>query len=142
MDNLLIRFSKCCNPVPGDEIIGFITKGRGISVHRKGLYQRSVTAGDEKARFIEVEWDKQRIICPTTPTSTYWRKTGKACSPICPGYARICDVHIAGVNAKSAKDGIINITMTLSISNTSQIEKVLRSLRSVPGVADVYRAII
>ncbi|MPN43619.1 hypothetical protein SDC9_191179 [bioreactor metagenome] len=51
------------------------------------------------------------------------------------------DVHITGVNAKSAKDQIINITMTLSISNTNQMEKVLRSLRSVPGVADVYRAI-
>ena len=51
------------------------------------------------------------------------------------------DVHIAGVNAKSAKDGVINITMTLSISNTSQIEKILRTLRGVQGVIDVYRAI-
>ena len=51
------------------------------------------------------------------------------------------DVHITGVNAKSAKDGIVNITMTVSINNTSQIEKVLRNLRSVQGVADVYRSI-
>ena len=50
------------------------------------------------------------------------------------------DVHIDGVNAKSSKDETINVTLTLSISNKEQVEKVLRSLRSVPGVSDVFRA--
>ena len=57
--------------------------------------------------------------------------------------SRVCedmDVHIDGVNAKSSKDETINVTLTLSISNKEQVEKVLRSLRSVPGVSNVFRA--
>lgn len=142
VDNLLIRFSKCCNPVPGDEIIGFITKGRGISVHRKDCINVQTLPEEEKQRFIEVEWDKQKDNMSYDTDINILAEDRKG---LFSDLSRVCedmDVHIAGVNAKSARDGVVNITMTLSISNTGQIEKVLRSLRSVQGVADVYRAII
>jgi (p)ppGpp synthetase, RelA/SpoT family len=142
VDNLLIRFSKCCNPVPGDEIIGFITKGRGISVHRKDCINVLTLPEDEKQRVIEVEWDKQKDNMSYDTDINILAEDRKG---LFSDLSRVCedmDVHIAGVNAKSARDGIVNITMTLSISNTGQIEKVLRSLRNVQGVADVYRAII
>ncbi|MCR5481540.1 MAG: bifunctional (p)ppGpp synthetase/guanosine-3',5'-bis(diphosphate) 3'-pyrophosphohydrolase [Clostridia bacterium] len=141
MDNLLIRVSKCCNPVPGDEIVGFITKGRGISVHRKDCVNVLSLPESEKARFIEVEWNQEKMdkaydadICILSEDRKgLFSDISKTCEDM--------DVHITGVNAKSAKDQIVNITMTLSISNTSQMEKVLRSLKSVPGVAEVYRSI-
>jgi len=142
VDNLLIRFSKCCNPVPGDEIIGFITKGRGISVHRKDCINVLSLPEDERQRFIDVEWDKQKENMSYDTDINILAEDRKG---LFSDLSRVCedmDVHIAGVNAKSARDGIVNITMTLSISNTGQIEKILRSLRSVQGVADVYRAII
>lgn len=142
VDNLLIRFSKCCNPVPGDEIIGFITKGRGISVHRKDCINVLSLPEDERQRFIDVEWDQQKENMSYDTDINILAEDRKG---LFSDLSRVCedmDVHIAGVNAKSAKDGIINITMTLSISNTGQIEKILRSLRSIQGVADVYRAII
>lgn len=142
VDNLLIRFSKCCNPVPGDEIIGFITKGRGISVHRKDCINVLSLPEEEKQRFIAVEWDKQK---ENRSYDTDIHILAEDRKGLFSDLSRVCedmDVHIAGVNAKSAKDGIVNITMTLSISNTGQIEKVLRTLRSVQGVADVYRATI
>lgn len=141
VDNLLIRFSKCCNPVPGDEIVGFITKGRGISVHRKDCINVLTLPEEELQRTIEVEWDKQKDNMSYDTDINILAEDRKG---LFSDLSRVCedmDVHIAGVNAKSAKDGIVNITMTLSISNTGQIEKVLRSLRSVQGVADVYRAI-
>jgi len=142
VDNLLIRFSKCCNPVPGDEIIGFITKGRGISVHRKDCINVLSLPEDERQRFIDVEWDTQKENMSYDTDINILAEDRKG---LFSDLSRVCedmDVHIAGVNAKSAKDGVINITMTLSISNTGQIEKILRSLRSIQGVADVYRAII
>lgn len=141
VDNLLIRFSKCCNPVPGDEIVGFITKGRGISVHRKDCINVLTLPEEELQRTIEVEWDKQKDNMSYDTDINILAEDRKG---LFSDLSRVCedmDVHIAGVNAKSAKDGIVNITMTLSISNTGQIEKVLRSLRGVQGVADVYRAI-
>lgn len=142
VDNLLIRFSKCCNPVPGDEIIGFITKGRGISVHRRDCINVLTLPEEEKQRVIAVEWDTQKDDMAYDTDINILAEDRKG---LFSDISRVCedmDVHIAGVNAKSARDGIVNITMTLSISNTGQIEKVLRSLRSVQGVADVYRAII
>ncbi|MFV0517590.1 MAG: RelA/SpoT family protein [Aminipila sp.] len=141
VDNLLIRFSKCCNPVPGDEIVGFITKGRGISVHRKDCVNVLAMPEVERNRFIEVEWDANEASNSYNADICILSEDRKG---LFSDLSRVCedmDVHITGVNAKSAKDQIINITMTLSISNTNQMEKVLRSLRSIPGVADVYRAI-
>ncbi|WP_037372944.1 RelA/SpoT family protein [Anaerovorax odorimutans] len=141
VDNLLIRFSKCCNPVPGDDIIGFITKGRGISIHRTDCINIISLPDGEKERLVEVEWDKQKENMSYNVDINILAEDRKG---MFSDISRVCedmDVHIAGVNAKSAKDKIVNITMTLAISNVSQMEKVLRSLRSVQGVADVYRSI-
>jgi guanosine-3',5'-bis(diphosphate) 3'-pyrophosphohydrolase len=140
VDNLLIRFSKCCSPVPGDEIVGFITKGRGISVHRKDCVNILSLPDEEKQRLIDVEWDKQKGNMAYDTDINIVAEDRKG---LFSDLSRVCedmDVHITGVNAKSAKDGIVNITMTLSINNTSQIEKLLRNLGSVAGVVDVFRA--
>lgn len=140
-DNLLIRFSRCCNPVPGDEIVGFITKGRGISVHRKDCVNMLSIPENEKSRLIEVEWDTKEagsynvdICILSEDRKGLFSDISRACEDL--------DIHIAGVNAKSGKDQIINITMSLTISDTKHMEKLLRSLRNISGVADVYRAII
>lgn len=140
MDDLLIRFSKCCNPVPGDQIIGFITKGRGISVHRKDCVNITSMPDEERQRFIDVQWntEKQNIAYDADINIVAEDRKG-----LFSDLSRICedmDVHITGVNAKSAKDQIVSITMTISITSTVQMEKVLRLLGAVPGVADVYRA--
>ena len=113
-DNLMIRVSRCCNPVPGDEIIGFITKGRGISVHRKDCSNITSLPEEEKARFIDVEWEDLKVgkaynadICIiSTDRKGMFSDISRACEDM--------DVHISGVNAKSGKDETVNITLTLS----------------------------
>ncbi|MEG1930952.1 MAG: bifunctional (p)ppGpp synthetase/guanosine-3',5'-bis(diphosphate) 3'-pyrophosphohydrolase [Anaerovorax sp.] len=140
LDNLLIRFSKCCNPVPGDEIVGFITKGRGISVHRADCVNMVSLPPAEKERFIAVRWDEQKENRSYNADISIISEDRKG---LFSDISRVCedmDVHIAGVNAKSSKDSIVHITMTLSISNTNQMEKILRILKATPGVVDVYRA--
>lgn len=139
MDNLLIRVSKCCNPVPGDEIVGFITKGRGISVHRKDCTNITSLPVDEKRRFIDVQWDTRKntsydadITVVADDRKGLFSDLSKACE--------LMDVHIAGVNAKSSKDDTITIILTLSIADTAQMEKLLRTLKSIPGVSSVYRS--
>ena len=139
-DNLMIRVSRCCNPVPGDDIVGFITKGRGISVHRKDCSNVVSLPEAEKARFIEVEWEDMKMgksynadIC----ILCYDRKG------ILSDISKVCedmDIHLTGVNAKSTKDGMVNMTISLSISSTSEMQKVLRNIRLIDGVVQVYRA--
>ena len=141
VDNLLIRFSKCCNPVPGDAIIGFITKGRGISVHREDCVNVVSLPEEERQRFIEVAWDRNKSDKSYHADISIISENRKG---IIADLSRACedmDAHIVGINANKAKDEVINITLTLSISNTGQMEKVLRSLRNIVGVADVYRAV-
>lgn len=139
VDNLLMRFSKCCNPVPGDEIVGFITKGRGISVHRADCINVLSLPLEERARCIEVVWDEDRQNKSYNTDVTIIADDRKG---LFSDLSRICedmDVHITGVNAKSSKEQIVTIIMSLSISNKSQMEKVFRSLKSVSGVTDVFR---
>lgn len=139
-DNLMIRVARCCNPVPGDEIVGFITKGRGISVHRVDCSNITSLPEEEKARFIEVEWEDLKVgksynadICiAASDRKGLFSDISRTCEDM--------DVHISGVNAKSGKDGITHITLTLSISSTQQMQKVLRTLRNVQSVSNVYRA--
>ena len=140
VENLLIRLAKCCSPVPGDEIIGFITKGRGLSVHRKDCSNIMSLPEMEKARLMEVEWDRSGN--KTTYNADFFIQAGdrkglfsdisKACMDM--------DVNIAGVNLKTNHDGTASIMLTLAISGTHQVEKILRNLRQIESVTDVYRA--
>lgn len=139
-DNLMIRIARCCNPVPGDEIIGFITKGRGISVHRKDCSNMTSLPEQEHARFIDVEWEDLKAgksydadICIVTADRKHmFSDISKTCEDM--------DAHISGVNAKSGKNGDVYIILTLSISSTQQMQKVQRMLRNIEGVKNVYRA--
>ncbi len=139
VDNLMIRVSRCCNPVPGDEIVGYITKGRGISVHRKDCTNITSLPEEEKQRFIDVEWD-------TTEEKSYNADitiVAEDRKGLFSDISKVCenmDVHISGVNAKSSKEKTIHIILTLSISNTAQMKKILRTLHGVAGVSEVYRA--
>src|SRR5665648_586364 len=139
VDNLLMRFSKCCNPVPGDEIVGFITKGRGISVHRADCINVLSLSVEERARCIEVFWDEDRQNKSYNTDVTIIADDRKG---LFSDLSRVCedmDIHITGVNAKSSKEQVVSIIMSLSISNKSQMEKIFRSLKNVPGVTDVFR---
>ncbi|MBR6500142.1 MAG: bifunctional (p)ppGpp synthetase/guanosine-3',5'-bis(diphosphate) 3'-pyrophosphohydrolase, partial [Firmicutes bacterium] len=141
VDNLLVRFSKCCNPVPGDEIVGFITKGRGLSIHRKDCINVISLPEEEKARFISVEWylDKSNLSYDADIHILAEDRKG-----LLSDISRLCenmDINITGIHSQGAKEGIVNILLTVSINSTSHMEKMLVSMRSIPGIADVYRAI-
>ena len=139
-DNLMIKLAKCCNPVPGDDIIGFITKGRGISVHRCDCSNIRNLPEREKARFIDVEWEDLKVgksydaeICIE----------GSDRKGILSDISRVCedmDIHLSGVNAKTGKDGSLSMTITLSISSTQEMQKVFRNLRNIDGITHVFRA--
>ena len=139
-DNLMIKLSKCCNPVPGDSIIGFITKGRGISVHRCDCSNITSLPEEEKARFIEVEWEDLKagksynadIVIIGTDRKGVLSDISRVCEDM--------DIHLTGVNAKAGKEGSMHMTISLAISSTQEMQKVLRNLRNIEGVTQVYRA--
>ncbi len=139
VDNLLIRFAKCCNPVPGDKIVGYITKGRGLSIHRADCSNIMALSDEEKQRFIEVEWDADREFSSFETDISVLAEDRKG---LFANISKICedmDVHITGVMGKSNSDNTAGITITVQISNVNQIAQLIRRLRSIEGMIEVHR---
>lgn len=139
VDNLMIRIARCCSPVPGDDIVGFITKGRGISVHRRDCDNLKSLSPEEKARFIDVRWDSE---IPDKSFDSEISIIAKDQKSMLSSISKICedmDVHISGLNAKADKDETVKINLTLSIRDKEQMEKICRSLKGIPGILEAYR---
>lgn len=139
VDNLMIRIARCCSPVPGDDIIGFITKGRGISVHRTDCDNLKSLPESEKERCIKVSWDTQQ---PERSFNAEISLIAKDQKGMLSNISKVCedmDVHIAGLNAKADKDETVRINLTLAIQDKIQMEKICRSLKNVPGIMEAYR---
>ncbi|GHU49232.1 GTP pyrophosphokinase [Clostridia bacterium] len=138
-DNLLIRLARCCNPVRGDGITGFISKGKGITVHRVDCPNILSIQEEEKGRIIDVEWVSMDADSHYELDMSILAEDRKG---MLSDISRVCedmDVHITGVNAKSAKDGMVSIQMTLSISSAGEIDRLLRLLKNVKSVEEVHR---
>ncbi|NMB27751.1 MAG: bifunctional (p)ppGpp synthetase/guanosine-3',5'-bis(diphosphate) 3'-pyrophosphohydrolase [Tissierellia bacterium] len=136
LENIKVRFSKCCNPVPGDEIIGYITRGRGVSVHRKDC--PNVSYVDTQERFIEVEWDtSEKAEYPAEIQIKAIDRTGLLTEIT----QRITDSNLSllSLNARTNKEKMVIINMTLEIKDIDQLRDLMKKIRRLKGVIDVYR---
>ena len=138
-DNLMIKLARCCSPVPGDDIVGFITKGRGISVHRCDCSNIKSLSDTESSRLIEVEWEDLKAgksyVADVEIHALDRRGLLSDISKVCDDL----DIDLTGVKARSLPDGASQINIQLSISSTQEMERVLRHFRNIPGVEKVYR---
>lgn len=137
-DNLLIKRAPCCRPIPGDPIIGYITKGKGISVHIVDCPNIRNLSDADKGRLIKVEWDTPKestTYLADIKIEGYDRKgllseISKTCDD--------CDVKLAGINMDPASD-TFSMTVTVSLSTMHQMQHLLISLRQIESVEKVYR---
>lgn len=138
IDNLLIRLSRCCNPVPGDEIVGFITKGRGVSVHRADC--TNIDSNDAQTRLIPVEWE----------SSLNDRKEYNVDIEIS-GYDRRgllnevlqavneTKTNISAVSGRSDRNKMATIIMSIAIHNVSHLQRVVERIKQIPDIYSVRR---
>jgi (p)ppGpp synthetase, RelA/SpoT family len=138
MDNILVRFSKCCNPVPGDEIIGYITKGRGVSIHRKDCQNIAENLAKNDERMIEVSWLREHGMGYQAEVQIEANDRYGLLSEIT-NIITVSNTVVSAINARTAKDGIAYISLTLQINDIDQLEKIMKDFRKIPGVFDVYR---
>ena len=139
VDNLMIRLAKCCTPVPGDEITGYITKGRGITVHRKDCDNIKTLPKEERNRCIDVSWDPELLNKSFEGEICIIAKEQKV---MLSSISKVCEdnnVDIIGLNGRATKDETFRIDLILGISDRSQIEKLCRSFKSIPGIMEAYR---
>ncbi|MCP2240721.1 RelA/SpoT family protein [Thermoanaerobacterium thermosaccharolyticum] len=136
-DNVMVRFSKCCSPVPGDEIVGYVTKGRGVSIHRKDCPNIKDYVYD-KNRIIEVEWDQGKNIAYQADIQIMANDRYGLLTDVTSILADI-KISVRAVNARTTKDNVAIINLTLEITSREQLEKIMNKLKALDGVTDVYR---
>jgi GTP pyrophosphokinase len=135
--NVLVRFAKCCNPVPGDFIIGYITKGRGVSIHRRDCKNIEFLLKNKNNKVVDVSWGKPKgeYITEIKIEGDDRQKLLSELMDII-NDSKIC---LYAVNAKPVRGGIAVIDMKLKISSIDELKDVMRKLRKVKGVKEVYR---
>jgi len=136
IDNCLVRLSRCCNPVPGDEIIGYITRGRGVSVHRTDCPNIVNNSGDE--RLIEVKWFTSVELSYKANITVMANDRTALLMEITNAIAE-AKIPLKAMNARTNRDQVAIINLTLEIVDTEQLEKIIKKLKKVGGVFEVTR---
>lgn len=138
-DNLLIRRATCCNPVPGDPIIGYVSKGKGITVHRVDCTNLKNLSDKDKGRLMDVEWDTPsdslKYFVDIQVISEERRGMFKDISKVCDDY----DIEVVGLNLTDGEPGTTNTLLKVEISDMHQIQRLLTGLRQLEGVIKVFR---
>jgi len=138
VDNIKVRFSKCCSPVPGDEIVGYITRGRGVSVHRSDC--PNVKSLEIQERFIDVEWDTDKR---TSYQAEIQIKASDRYGLLTEITQLLADMKLAvtSLNARTSKEKTALINMTLEIKDIEQLKELMKKMKKLDGIIDVYRVI-
>lgn len=140
LDNCLVRFSRCCTPVPGDEIVGFITRGQGVSVHRTDCsnYRRSKEGSDE-GRWINVSWAGQITDSYLTTVVISSRDRSGLVMDIATVLNSI-NAKVRTLSARNVGSGLALTSVTIEVKNSSDLKYIMNRLASIPGVTDVRRS--
>jgi guanosine-3',5'-bis(diphosphate) 3'-pyrophosphohydrolase len=140
-DDLLVRLARCCTPVPGDQIIGFLTRGRGVSVHRFDCPNAmALRASNEEGRMIDVWWDSQQQGTFIAAIQIEALDRAKLLRDVT---AAISDqgIHILSSTTRTGRDGIAALSFTFELGDPSHLEHVISSVKNVDSVFDAYRVV-
>ena len=141
LDNILVRFAKCCNPLPGDDIVGYITKGRGVAVHRADCV--NVNPDDEffKKRMIKVSWDGAGKDSNSTFEAEIQIKVVDRRGIVNEITHIVANEKIGlnGINARKGKDSEVTINLLVEVEGTEQLDYIMKKIKAVPGVERIYR---
>ncbi|MBE3573885.1 MAG: bifunctional (p)ppGpp synthetase/guanosine-3',5'-bis(diphosphate) 3'-pyrophosphohydrolase [Firmicutes bacterium] len=140
-DNVLVRISRCCNPVPGDPIVGFVTRGRGISVHRADCPNVRYLQ-EEPERRIEVSWDTDAVAgSQSYPVEIEVEAVDRQnlLSNLMDSLSEM-QTSVGAVNARTTRNHLALINLTVSIRNLEHMQMLMQKLQRVDGVRNVHRA--
>ncbi|MGN1197664.1 MAG: RelA/SpoT family protein [Acetatifactor sp.] len=139
--DLSVRFSKCCSPVPGDEIVGFITRGRGISIHRTDCVNILNLPEIERARMIDAEWqvpDDAKMEKYLAEIKIYAQNRNGLLADI----ARVLtekDINIVSLNTRTNKQGMATLQTTFEVRSREELNKIIEKIGSIESVIDIER---
>ncbi len=136
-----VRYSKCCNPMPGDEIVGFVTRGRGISIHRTDCVNIIYLPEIERARIIEADWEEERKSDEKYLAEIQifsHNRTG-----LLADISRVFterNIDVQSINSRTNKQEVATISMTFMIGGRDELTKLIDKIRMIDSVIDIVRA--
>lgn len=143
LGDVAVRFSKCCNPVPGDEIVGFVTRGRGVSIHRTDCVNVMNLPEMDRARLIDAEWQAEAIEKPDEKYLAEINIYANNRTGILADLSRIFserNIDVMSINSKTSKQEIATITLSFYIGSVEELNRLIEKLRQVESVFSIERA--
>ena len=140
LDDVAVRFSKCCSPIPGDEIVGFITRGRGVSIHRTDCVNILHLPEVDRNRLIEAEWQIDVV-----ESSKYLAEINIYCENrqgVLSGITRILsekNISILSLNARVSKQGTATVSVSFEVSSKEELKRVIDKLGEIKEIIDIER---
>ena len=145
IDDVAVRFSRCCSPVPGDEIVGFVTRGRGLSIHRTDCINMIHLNDIERARLLDAEWEGNTM--DETNSQQYmaeiriyaYDKQG-----LLMDLSRVFtegQIDVKSMNVRTSKQGKATIEMGFIVHGRNELAHLIEKLRQLEGVVDIERAV-
>ena len=141
MDDVAVRFSKCCSPLPGDEIIGFVTRGRGVSIHRTDCVNVINLPDIDRARLIEATWAKQENNENEKYTAEiiiYAENRVGILADVSKIFTEK-NIDVTSLNCRISKQGTASISMSFQVQGVGELNKLIDKIRSVESIIDIER---
>ena len=140
LDNILIRFAKCCNPLPGDDIIGYVTKGRGVAIHRADCPNATSNGDFFQNRLVDVAWSNSEASKFEAEIQIKTVDRRGIINDITHIVA-MDKVSLNGISARKGKDSIISVNLLVEVNNIDALNTLMKKIKSIPGVENIYRVI-
>ena len=143
IDDVAVRFSKCCNPVPGDEIVGFVTRGRGVTIHRTDCVNMMHLAESERERLIDAEWQSGLKAPAGEKYTTEIKIYGNNRTGLLVDISKTLterNIDVTAMNVRTSKQGTATITISFDISSVEELNRIIDKLRQIESVLDIERS--
>ena len=143
IDDVAVRFSKCCNPVPGDEIVGFVTRGRGVTIHRTDCVNMLHLAESERERLIDAEWQSGLKAPAGEKYTTEIKIYGNNRTGLLVDISKTLterNIDVTAMNVRTSKQGTATITISFDISSVEELNRIIDKLRQIESVLDIERS--
>ena len=138
VDNILVRFSRCCNPLPGDDIVGYVTRGRGVSIHRRECENIKAHSLEEQARMVEVIWDTEVESIYPVDLEIFALDRPRLVTDVMSAVMET-RTNILAINARVGKDKITHIQLSIEIRNLGHLYNVMQKIRRIKDITSVER---
>ena len=140
IDDVAVRFAKCCSPIPGDEIVGFVTRGRGVTIHRTDCVNVMNLSESERVRLIDAEWQGSNLTSGlyTAEINVYANNRTGLLVDISKIFTER-KIDLTTINSRTSKQGRATISMTFDVHSTEELNSIVEKIRQVESVIDIER---